>query len=212
MTGRLLCLEGGEGAGKTEQVGRLARHLGDRGLDVVLTREPGGTPNAEEIRALFKRVRDEPYLPLTELLLVMAARADHLDRLVRPALARGAVVVCDRFLDSTIVYQGILRGLGEGFVRDLHDRVLGGLAPDLTLVLDLPVPDALARAGRRGAVAEDAFDGEAAEFHERIRGGFLSLADADPARHRVVDAAGTPEEVAARVRAEVDAFLGAQKA
>lgn len=186
MTGRFITLEGIEGVGKTTQAPVVTAALRARGLEVVATREPGGTALGEGIRALLLD-RTLPAMDLcTELLLVFAARAEHLDKVIRPALAAGHWVVCDRFTDATYAYQGGGRGLPETSIAALEQLVQRGLEPDLTLLFDAPVELALARAKSRGE--GDRFESERAEFFTRVRQAYLERAQAAPARFRVVDA------------------------
>jgi dTMP kinase len=196
--GRFITFEGGEGAGKTTQLERLARWLEGRGLEVVRTREPGGTPGAEAIRGLLVEGAAERWLPSTELLLVAAARDDHLRRLILPALARGAWVLCDRYVDSTYAYQGVAGGLGPERIGALHERVLEAPRPDLTLLLDLPHAVGLAR--REAAGRTTRFDAMDEAFHARVREGFLALAAGEPDRIALVDASPDPEAVATHIR------------
>jgi dTMP kinase len=196
--GRFITFEGGEGAGKTTQLERLARWLEGLGLEVVRTREPGGTPGAEAVRALLVEGAAERWLPSTELLLVAAARDDHLRRLILPALARGEWVLCDRYTDSTFAYQGVAGGLGPERIAALHERVLDAPRPDLTLLLDLPPAFGLAR--REAAGRSTRFDGMDEAFHERVRQGFLDLAASEPDRIALVDASPAADEVATRIR------------
>jgi dTMP kinase len=201
--GLLITFEGGEGTGKSTQLDRLEHHLERRGCEVVRTREPGGTPLAEAVRAVLL---DPSFSPdgVVELLLVEAARRDHVARLVRPALERGAVVLCDRFTDSTLVYQGVVRGLGEELASELNRLATGGLMPDLTLLFDLDPERALARVeSRAGGPAGEAsrFDDEPRPFHRQVRAAFLALAAVDPARVRVVAADGDEDQVFERVLA-----------
>jgi len=205
--GRFITLEGGEGAGKTTHARRLAQVLRARGCEVVVTREPGGTPGGEEIRRLLVDGAADRWDPLTEALLHFAARREHVCRCIRPALARGAWVVCDRFADSTMAYQGYGHGLGQAPIEALAALTLGGLRPDLTLVLDLPVAEGLARAGGRGG-AEARYERMAAAFHERLRTGFLDIARAEPDRCVVIDARPDPDRVAAAILAAVEQRLG----
>lgn len=205
-SGRLITFEGGEGAGKTTQLARLAGWLEGRGLDVVRTREPGGTPEAEAVRRLLVEGAATRWLPSTELLLAAAARDEHLHRLVLPALARGAWVLSDRYLDSTFVYQGLAGGLGLERIAVLHDRVMEAPRPDLTLLLDLPVEEGLRRRQAEGAGGR--FEAKGAAFHERVREGFLTLAAAEPGRIATVDAALPPDRVAESVRAAVASRFG----
>ncbi|WPO98751.1 dTMP kinase [Pseudomonas sp. HR96] len=193
MSGLFITLEGPEGAGKTTNREYLAEHLRRAGLDVVLTREPGGTPLAERIRELLLTPSDEPMHADTELLLVFAARAQHLAQVIRPALARGAVVLCDRFTDATYAYQGGGRGLSLPRIGALEDFVQGTLRPDLTLVFDLPVEIGLARATARGRL--DRFEQEGRAFFDAVRNTYLQRAAAEPQRYRLVDAAQSLEQV-----------------
>ena len=204
--GRLITLEGGEGAGKSTQLRALAEALRADGGVVVTTREPGGSDGAEAVRGLLVEGGIERWSATAELFLLLAARLDHLERTIRPALAAGAVVLCDRFWDSTRVYQGLVGGLELTAVDALHERWLTPFRPGLTVVLDLPVDLGLrrARAGRFEARGED--------FHERVRAGYLRLADTDPARFRVVDAARPAAEVTADALAVIRAHLAAVEA
>jgi dTMP kinase len=206
-TGRFITVEGGEGTGKSIQVRMLADSLRGLGLAVVVTREPGGTPAAEDIRALLVEGSVRRWSPVSETLLHYAARREHLDRTILPALAAGQWVVCDRFADSTMAYQGYGLRLGPDFVAGLHRLVVGELRPDLTLVLDLPVEEGLARAGAR-AGGEDRYERMDLGFHQRVREGFLDIARDDPQRCVVVDAKESPEAVATQLLAQVRARLG----
>jgi dTMP kinase len=199
--GRFVTFEGGEGAGKTTQIGRLAEALRRAHLSVVVTREPGGTPGAEAIRDLLLSGPPDHWLPLTEALLVLAARADHVSRRIQPALAAGDWVLCDRFADSTRVYQGIAGRLGVPLVERLHKAAFGSLRPDLTLILDVPVEVGLTR--RRSVAGSNRYEAMDRDFHERVRRGFLALARREPARCVVIDATRDPDAVAAEIRAAV---------
>jgi dTMP kinase len=209
--GAFITFEGGEGAGKSTQIARLAAALrAESGRAVCVTREPGGSPRAEEIRAALLGGVAKPYGPFAEALLFCAARIDHLDRLIRPALGRGETVLCDRFIDSTRAYQGAAGGLEPGIVHALERVVVGPTRPDLTLILDLPPEAGLARAAGRGARAgqgADRFEAEGLDFHVRLREAFLAIARAEPARCAVVDAARDPDAVEAAIRAAVTARL-----
>lgn len=211
MSGVFVTFEGGEGAGKSTQVQRLAATLRARtGRQVVTTREPGGTTRAEEIRAALLSGIAKPYGPFAEALLFCAARIDHLDRLIRPALAQGAVVLCDRFSDSTRAYQGAAGGLDAPTLAALERVVVGETGPDLTLILDLSPETGLARARvRRGAESGEAdrFEAEALDFHARLREAFLAIARAEPARCVIVDAAQEPDVVEAAIDRAVAARL-----
>lgn len=202
--GRFITLEGIEGAGKSTQLPAVAAALEARGLQVLITREPGGPPVAERIRTVLLDPDCQGMADDTELLLMFAARAEHLARRIRPALESGTWVVCDRFTDATYAYQGGGRGLDPTRIAVLEDLVQGGLRPDLTLLFDLPVTLGLARAGRRSA--PDRFETEAEHFFDRVRAAYLERARAEPGRVRVIDAEAAPEAVAARTAAAVTAF------
>ncbi|MNF64794.1 Thymidylate kinase [compost metagenome] len=186
MSGLFITLEGPEGAGKSTNREYLAQRLRDQGVEVLLTREPGGTPLAERIRELLLAPSDETMAVDTELLLVFAARAQHLEAVIKPALARGAVVLCDRFTDATYAYQGGGRGLPEERIALLERFVQGDLRPDLTLVFDLPVEIGLSRAAARGRL--DRFEQEQRSFFEAVRQTYLGRAQSAPERYRVIDA------------------------
>lgn len=201
MTGLFITLEGPEGAGKSTNREYLAERLREQGIDVLLTREPGGTPLAERIRELLLDPSDEPMAADTELLLVFAARAQHLQQVIRPALAKGSVVLCDRFTDATYAYQGGGRGLSIERIAQLEQFVQGELRPDLTLIFDLPVEVGLARAAARGRL--DRFEQEGRVFFEAVRQAYLQRAEQAPQRYRVLDAGQT----LAQVQADIDALL-----
>jgi dTMP kinase len=194
--GRLIAFEGVEGAGKSTQLELLRRQLEGRGREVVVTREPGGTPVGERVRALLLDPEVEIY-PRTEALLFAAARAELVERVIRPALERGAVVLCDRYLDSSLAYQGGARGLGREPVEEVNRLATGGLLPDLVVLLDLDPADGLRR--RQGD--RDRIEAQDLNFHRRVREAFRALAAADPNRFAVVDGAAPVREVAARVHA-----------
>ncbi|MBP2314507.1 dTMP kinase [Azospirillum soli] len=205
--GRFITLEGGEGAGKTTQIRLLADALSACGIDVVLTREPGGSQGAEEIRALLVSGETGRWGPVTEALLHTAARRDHLERTVWPALDAGRWVICDRFFDSTMAYQGYGLGLDRDLIATLQTTALGDFRPDLTLILDLPVETGLARANaRRGG--EDRYERMDLDFHRRLRDGFLDIAKREPDRCAVIDAAHPVETVQARILDIVTRRLG----
>ena len=206
--GRFITFEGGEGAGKSTQARRLAAALRAQGLEVVETREPGGSPGAEAIRALLVRGEAERWTPTADALLMYAARSDHLDRVIRPALARGAWVVCDRFADSTRAYQGVGGGVSPAMVEALEAGVVGADWPDLTLIFDLPAAAGLARAGDRGG-AEARFEAKGLAFHEKLRRAFLDIAAREPDRCVVIDAAHAVDAVEAAVREAVRSRLAA---
>ncbi len=204
MTGRFITLEGGEGVGKSTNMDLVVELVRQAGHQVLTTREPGGTPLAEEIRSLFLGVREEPVAGLTELLLIFAARAQHLETVIRPALAAGKWVVCDRFTDATYAYQGGGRGLPAEQIRILEDLVQGDLRPDLTLYLDVPVEVGLGRIGDR---EHDRMEREQRAFFEAVRAVYLARAAAE-SRFRVVDASGPLTGVQAQIRRLLAEFLG----
>ncbi|MGX5724993.1 dTMP kinase [Metapseudomonas otitidis] len=187
MNGLFITLEGPEGAGKSTNRDFIASRLRERGVEVLLTREPGGTPLAERIRELLLAPSDESMAVDTELLLMFAARAQHLDRVIRPALEAGQVVLCDRFTDATYAYQGGGRGVSMARIAELERFVQGGLRPDLTLVFDLPVEVGLQRAAARGRL--DRFEQEDRSFFDAVRQTYLERAAQAPERYRVIDAA-----------------------
>ncbi len=197
--GRFITLEGGEGGGKSTQARLLADFLSDNHVgEVVATREPGGAPGAEQIRALLVDGDPRRWDAMTEALLHFAARRDHLVNTILPALRRGAWVVCDRFADSTMAYQGYGHELGSDVIAKLYRLCVGALKPDLTLILDLPVAEGLARAaGRQGG--EDRYERMDADFHRRLRDGFLEIARREPERCVVIDASGDVDSVRARI-------------
>jgi len=203
---KFITFEGGEGTGKSTQVKLLAEALDAIGIDAVTTREPGGAPGAEDIRNLLVNGDVGRWSPMSETLLNYAARAEHLEKTVVPALASGKWVISDRFADSTLAYQGYGHGLDKNIIKDLNRVVLGGFKPDLTLVLDLDLDVGLARAKSRGN-GEDRYERMGRDFHERLRRGFLDIAAYEPVRCAVIDAAGDIETVAAQVRAVVSERL-----
>jgi dTMP kinase len=204
--GKFITFEGGEGAGKSTQAQCLAAWLKSRGIDAVLTREPGGSPGAEAVRQILVNGDVGRWNPLTETLLHFAARHDHVLRTIGPALASGRWVACDRFVDSTVAYQGYGLGVDRGIISVLQTAVLGTLRPDLTLVLDLPVEIGLARAAeRRGS--ENRYEAMDMEFHERLRRGFHEIANADPARCVVIDATEDADSVHRRIATAVESRL-----
>lgn len=207
MTARFITLEGGEGVGKSTQLRALAAALRARGLDVVETREPGGSPGAEAIRKLLLEGAEERWLPGAEALLFAAARSDHVARTIRPALDAGKWVLCDRFLDSSIAYQGGAGGLGEDAIRALHEVGSNGFLPDRTLLLRLDEGEAGRRAAARDEGGADLIGGRAETYHRAVVAAFDTLAAESPERFRIVDAAGAPEEVTARLLAALEDLL-----
>lgn len=204
--GRFISFEGGEGAGKSTQVQRLAARLQAGGRDVVTTREPGGSPGAESIRDIVLRGEADRWSPTTETLLMYAARRDHIERVIRPALARGTWVICDRFADSTRAYQGAAGGVDPRLIIALETFILEDTRPDLTLVFDLPAEVGLQRAHAR-AGAEMRFESKGMAFHERLREGFRAIAASEPERCALIDATGSMDDVEAAVWQAVGARL-----
>lgn len=202
---RLITLEGGEGAGKTSAIAAIRDRLQAAGHDVVLTREPGGTPLAERIRELLLGAQDEPLAAETELLLMFASRAQHVREVVRPALRRGSFVISDRFTDSSYAYQGAGRGLDPEWIAALERRAVG-LKPGLTLLLDLDVREGRARTAGRD-LWPDRIESEQDDFFERVRAGFRARATAEPQRFRVIDASQPPAGVSAAVDTAIGAYL-----
>ena len=197
MLGRFITIEGGEGVGKSTQIGRLKDFIVEQGVEVVITREPGGTHRAERIRELLLETSDEPMPSTCELLLMFAARSTHLENVIRPALARGACVICDRFTDATYAYQGGGRSLPIENIATLEQMVQGKLRPDLTLLLDAPLEISAARASARNTAAgtSDRFEQERREFFERVRAAYLDRARQEPKRFAVIDASESLEAV-----------------
>jgi dTMP kinase len=195
--GRFITVEGGEGVGKTTNLAFIADQLRAVGIELLQTREPGGTPLAEQIRGLLLDARTEPVAPMAELLLVFAARAQHIQQVVLPALEAGKWVLCDRFTDATYAYQGGGRQLDRAVIAELEQLVQGTFRPDVTLLLDLPVAEGLARAGARGEL--DRFEQEQLDFFERVRNVYLERARHFPRQYRVVDASGSLAEVQANI-------------
>lgn len=209
MRGKFITIEGGEGVGKSTQIGALADFLRASGVEVVLTREPGGTPRAERIRELLLESVAEPMPPTCELLLVFAGRSTHLENVIRPALQRGAWVVCDRFTDATFAYQGGGRGMDAETIALLEKLVQGELRPDLTLLLDAPVEIAAARAQERNVArgSADRFEREQRDFFERVRRVYNERAQQEPARFAVIDATASRDAVAAAIQSAVQSRL-----
>ncbi len=213
MAGKFITFEGGEGVGKSTQLQRVAAWLRSRGLEVVMTREPGGTPRAERLRTILLERGDEPMPVSCELLLMFAARATHLANRIEPAVARGAWVLCDRFTDATYAYQGGGRGVPERDIDALVSIVHPGRQPDLTVLLDAPVDIGLGRAGRRnGSDGPDRFETERREFFERVRARYLARAGREPRRFRVVDASGDVATVEAAIRAILERLIAGSDA
>lgn len=206
MAGRFITLEGGEGTGKSTQIRRLAAALEARGIKVLATREPGGSPGAEQIRKLMVEGEPGRWDAVTETLLAYAARADHVSRTIGPALLAGTWVISDRFNDSTFAYQGVGRGLDRETIRRIDSAVLDDFQPDLTLILDLDVAVGLGRANARPETkmgAENRFEKFGPDFHEKLRQAFLDIARRSPERCRVIDASGSEDQVAEAILAAV---------
>ena len=198
MAGRFITLEGGEGVGKSTQIRRLAEALSERGVDVVTTREPGGTEGAEAIRSLLMSGGQDRWNDATEALLFAAARADHVAKLIRPSITAGKWILCDRFVDSTRAYQGGAGGISDADILDLHRVGSGGLLPDRTIVLDLPVEEGARRAAARSTEA-DRMGAKGADYYNRVAARFRDLAAKEPERFRIIDASGTPDDVTTRI-------------
>jgi dTMP kinase len=206
--GRFITFEGGEGAGKSTQLKLLAERLRAAGHAVVATREPGGSPGAEAIRGLILTGDVDRWSPISETLLMYAARRDHIERIIEPALERGDWVLCDRFADSTRAYQGAAGGAPAALIAALEKETLGGAWPDLTLILDLPVDVGLARAAERDHV-ETRFEDKGSAFHESLREAFRAIAKAEPQRCVTIGASGSREAVAESIWRAVAERLGA---
>lgn len=207
-----ISLEGIEGCGKTTQLKGLSTFLKEKGRPFVVTREPGGTAIGKKIRSILLDPASKELVPAAELLLYMADRAQHIHSLIKPRLAEGKVVVCDRYFDATLVYQGFARGLDIGFIRDLHRIILEDLIPDITLLLDLPPRIGLARAwqeldnGNR-TETESRFEEETISFHEKVRAGYLELSRREPRRFKVIDASQKIDEVQRDIRKVLAEYL-----
>ncbi len=213
MKGKFITIEGPEGCGKTTQSDILVRHLRERGHEVILTREPGGTRIGEVIRSLVLDAKYGEMAPLAELLLMAASRAQHVLEKIRPAIEQGKMVICSRFSDATIAYQGWGRGFDVDLLKKINKIATGGLTPDLTLVIDIDVATGLRRAfGVEKAEAKtgegDRLESEDIGFHERVRKGYLDLAQREPKRVKVIDGGGTIDEVSAGITRAVDAVVG----
>ncbi len=212
MSGLLITFEGGEGAGKSTQILALADHLRAQGLEVVVTREPGGSAGAEAVRHVILSGAAETYGPAMEALLFAAARSDHIDQKIRPAIESGQIVLCDRFIDSSRVYQGISGNLDPQFMRSVERIAIDGTMPDLTFILDIPADKGLARAGlRRGNEVADRFEKETIATHEARRQAFLAIAAEEPQRCKVINADRSVNEISAEIAALTDAVLSPQE-
>jgi len=205
---QFITFEGGEGSGKTTQIRALESYLRQLRIPCVSTREPGGTALGGLIRKILLEVGEDVIPPLTEVLLYLADRSHHVAQIIVPAIRAGKIVLCDRFTDSTLAYQGYGRGIDISWLRELNNTVTGSARPDLTFLLDCPVEVGLARTAERkhesAGAREDRFEQETVDFHENVRAGFLALAQNEPSRFRTIDAAKTIEETAAEIREVID--------
>lgn len=209
--GKFITFEGGEGAGKTTQIARLADRLAALDIPTITTREPGGAPGADSIRSMLVSGATDKWDPVSEVLLLYAARREHLNQTIRPALDQGAWVLCDRFADSTMAYQGYGHGISRDFIRTVHTEVVGPFDPDLTLILDIPVEVGIGRAVSRNTSTrsgEDRFERMDTSFHERLRAGFLDIAAGEPDRVTVIDADTSPEAITDVIWQTVSARFG----
>lgn len=197
MKGKFISVEGGEGAGKSTALSSIKEWLDGQSIDYIVTREPGGTPLAEEIRKVILAPRDETVCPKAELLLVFAARVQHVEQTIKPALDKGIWVISDRFIDSSYVYQGVARGLDEALIDDLVERFIVDSLPDATILLDVPVEVGVHRVAERGDL--NRLDGESISFYDSVREGFLQRAEKDSERIKVVDASRSIPEVASQI-------------
>lgn len=211
IRGKFIALEGGEGAGKSTQARLLANALRDRGIDVVTTREPGGTTGAEAIRALVLTTEGDGWLPRAEALLFAAARSDHVERLIEPALAAGKWVVCDRFIDSSRAYQGGAGGLSDSEIMALHGVSSRGLLPDLTFLIEVSPEEAASRLARRDAGVADRIGGRGIDYHTSVAATFRHLADAEPHRFSRIDGNGSADETQALMLRALEPLLEAPK-
>ncbi len=208
--GRFITFEGGEGSGKTTQIQKLCQWLKEKHIEVVLTREPGGSEGGEEIRNLFVQGQSNRWQPMSEVLLLYAARYDHVERLIKPALKRGAWVLCDRFFDSTFAYQGYGHKLSLEVLKNIHHIVLGEFKPDATFLLDIDVKQGLKRAMQREEgknIKEDRFENLDISFHEKLRQGYLEIANENQERIKIVEAQNTMETIFERIQKQCEAWV-----
>lgn len=207
--GFFITFEGGDGSGKSTQIARLADRLSRSGFEVLSTREPGGSPGAEAIRNVLLSGAAEPFGPSMEAILFAAARSDHVEQVIRPAVEEGAIVLCDRFMDSSRVYQGATSDTDEGFMSALERVTVNGMYPDLTIILDIDPEEGLFRASeRRGGSAPDRFEKETFETHQQRREAFLNIAEKEPERCVVVEASGDPDKIALEIEQVISKRLG----
>ena len=205
MRGRFITIEGTEGVGKTTNIEYIKQWLDDHAISYVSTREPGGTPLAEEVRQLLLANREEKVCSKAELLMMFAGRAQHIDQVIEPQLAKGNWVLCDRFTDATYAYQGAGREMGDELIKSLETMVQGAMRPDLTLVLDVPVELGLERAGKRSE--PDRFEREKTDFFNRVRQAYLSMATNNQQRYKIIDASKSLEHVQLQIEATLTSFL-----
>jgi len=205
MRGKFITIEGTEGVGKTTNIAFIKQWLDDNGISFINTREPGGTPLAEEIRQVLLSNRDEKVCSKAELLMMFAGRAQHIDQVIEPQLAQGNWVLCDRFTDATYAYQGAGREMGDDLIQSLETMVQGDMRPDLTLVLDVPVELGLERAGKRSE--PDRFELEKTDFFNRVRQAYLSMAANNPQRYKIIDASQTLKHVQLQIADTLNSFL-----
>ena len=205
MRGKFITIEGTEGVGKTTNIEFIKQWLVDNGISFINTREPGGTPLAEEIRQVLLSNREEKVCSKAELLMMFAGRAQHIDQVIEPQLAQGNWVLCDRFTDATYAYQGAGREMGDDLIKDLETMVQGDMRPDLTLILDVPVELGLERAGKRSE--PDRFELEKTDFFNRVRHAYLSMATNNPQRYKIIDASQTLEHVQLQIADTLNSFL-----
>ena len=205
MRGKFITIEGTEGVGKTTNIAFIKQWLDDNGISFINTREPGGTPLAEEIRQVLLSNRDEKVCSKAELLMMFAGRAQHIDQVIEPQLAQGNWVLCDRFTDATYAYQGAGREMGDDLIKDLETMVQGDMRPDLTLKLDVPVELGLERAGKRSE--PDRFELEKTDFFNRVRHAYLSMATNNPQRYKIIDASQALEHVQLQIADTLNSFL-----
>ena len=215
QSGLFISLEGGEGSGKSTQIKRLQAYLSQKvpSVEIVITREPGGkdTPAAEAIRQLLVTGTPDSLTAKTEALLMLSSRVEHVERLILPKLAQGAIILCDRFADSSYVYQTITGGYDEAELRDLHQLSIGAITPHKTFLFDLSPEEGLARAGGRESQTEARFEAKGLAYHEQVREGYLSLAQKEPKRFCIIDATQSEDMIAGALQTEVDALLAAHK-
>lgn len=210
MRGLFITFEGGEGAGKSTQIKRLAETLKARGLDVLVSREPGGSPGAEAVRHVLLSGAAEPMGSAMEAVLFAAARSDHVEQVIRPAVARGKIVLCDRFMDSTRVYQGTAAGLGPDFLNPLEKVAVNGMVPDLTLILDIDPAEGLRRAASRGSTGPDRYEKETLDLHEARRKAFLEISRNEPERCRVINAEQDSDDISRDILEAVTGLVRAR--